>query len=81
MQLIKTLIIIFSILAGVSSTCIDNICNTCEDKVKILDPSLYMDKISCIGHGIYSKGCDFISEIKSICTSNPIENSIYINKN
>lgn len=81
MQLIKTLLTLISILVSVSSICIDNICNTCEDKVKILDPSLYMFKISYTDHGIYSKGCDFISEIKPICTFNPIENSKYINKN
>ena len=75
MQLIKTLITLFSILVGVSSTCIDNTCNICVDKIKILDPSLYMGKISCIDHGIYSKGCDFISEIKPVCTLTPIENT------
>ena len=74
MQLIKTLLTLFSILVGVSSTCIDNTCNTCEDKIKILDPSLYMGKISCNDHGMYSKGCDFINEIKPVCTLTPLEN-------
>lgn len=74
MRKVIKIITLFSLLVGVSSTCIDSTCNVCENKIKILDPSLYMGKISCVDHGEYTKGCDFIVEIKPICTLTPIEN-------
>jgi len=66
-------LVLFSIIVGVSSTCTDNSCNVCGNKIKVLDPSLNMGKISCTDHGKYSKGCKYIHEIKPICTLTPLE--------
>ncbi len=68
-----TFLVLFGIIVGVSSTCTDNSCNVCENKIKVLDPSLNMGKISCTDHGEFSKGCKYIHEIKPICTLTPIE--------
>ena len=76
MRSLIQIISIFIILTSVSSTFIDDTCKVCEEKVKVLDPSLNMGKVSCTDHGEYLKGCDFIHEIKPICILSPLKNTI-----